>query len=197
MRFRIRLLFLSAALCMAIGAWGFGSYHQVFERFIVRVSVLGPVPVAAVVDGDSFYVFTLFGVRFEVRPVGINAKELAHGGRHINKECWGPEGYAYARTLLEGKVVTLRFDQRKGMYDDYHRLLAYVWVYDSYLNALFGIGGFDFNLRMIETGNAEEWQYRGPYQRAGAYLAAETKAREQNLGGWAKCGDFDKHPRKH
>lgn len=195
MRMNMKVLGLVALFCMAIGAWGFSNFRERLAETLVRLSVSGPLSVERVIDGDSFVVVTHLGRRMEVRPIGINAKELRHAGLRISEECWGPEGLAYAKTLLDGTFVRLTFDPAKGTYDDHRRLLAYVTVYERSLLYPFS-SGFDFNKRMIETGNAEEWQYRGSYQRAAEYLAAETKAREENLGGWARCPDFKKHPRK-
>lgn len=94
-------------------------------------SQLGPAYVTRVIDGDTLY--TELGGRFEVvRYLGVNTPRIEHPS-------YGPERYATAareanRRLVEGKWIRLVFDGPPR--DPHGRLLAYVWVGDTFVNAI-------------------------------------------------------------
>jgi micrococcal nuclease len=80
--------------------------------------------VAKVIDGDTI---ALNGGE-RIRYLGINAPEIMVRGKNqwIPKaQICGEEAKAYNQKLVEGKKVTLEYDQKKR--DEYNRILAYVW----------------------------------------------------------------------
>jgi endonuclease YncB( thermonuclease family) len=184
-----------ALACTIGGAWLYHRYSDDMEAIVYRIKTIGPLTVHHVADGDSITINPLFGKRLAVRLLGINTKELEHKNRRITEECFGKEALAYVTKLVENKVVSLEFDPKKSVSEDHDRLLGYVYVYPGYWSYWFGWGAIDLNLHLIETGYAEEWLYQGSYTRAAEFLAAERKAKAENVGGWKACADFKKHPR--
>ena len=187
---------LIAIVLISIGAWTYARYQNNIHDIVQRAKAFGPLKVHHVADGDSIVVVPRFGSKKpEVRLLGLNTKELEHKGLRITAECWGSEAFEYVKKIVEGKIVGLEFDPLKNVTDGHDRLLAYVHVYDGYRSFFFG-RGLDLNKHLIESGYAEEWLYQGPYTRANEFLEAETLARRSNVGGWAACPDFKKHPRE-
>ena len=90
-------------------------------------------------------------------------------------ECYGPEATEANRSLVEGKEVTLSYDE--VCEDKYGRVLAYV-----------SIGGREVNLTLVERGYAcvLEIPPNGA-DRADTYRAAEQEAREAGAGLWGAC----------
>ncbi|MCD4782629.1 MAG: thermonuclease family protein [Candidatus Eremiobacteraeota bacterium] len=87
------------------------------------------VKVIRVVDGDTIVV-DLNGKKEKVRLIGINTPETVHPRKKV--EYFGKEASAYTKKHLEGKVVTLTYDQNRR--DKYGRLLAYVWLDNELFN---------------------------------------------------------------
>jgi len=86
--------------------------------------------VVRVVDGDTIYVQLTDRVE-KIRYVGVNAPELHHPLK--GEEPGGREAAAMNRHLVGGRHVRLELDVRTR--DRYGRLLAYVWVGDTMINA--------------------------------------------------------------
>ena len=76
--------------------------------------------VVRVVDGDTLLLER--GVR--VRFLGVNTPEIAHDDQP--EEPLGQEAKEFTRRFIEGKSVTLEYDQERD--DDYGRTLAYVYA---------------------------------------------------------------------
>jgi endonuclease YncB( thermonuclease family) len=143
---------------------------------------VGPAYVTRVVDGDTLY--AELGGRLEaVRYLGINSPRIEH-------PTLGSEPYAILareanRRLVEAKWVHLTFD---GPARDRHgRLLAYVWVGSTLVNALLvhrGFGeaatastaGYAEYFRMLEDGARRE--ARGVWRDPSALLYHRPRATE-------------------
>jgi len=83
-------------------------------------ALYGPVPVASVVDGDTFVVESNVGPR-TVRLIGVDAPETQHPT--LGREPFGPEAAAWLRARLPaGSLVWLELDL--GPEDAFGRLLA-------------------------------------------------------------------------
>jgi len=84
--------------------------------------------VKRVIDGDKIQLSN--GER--VRLIGVDTPETKHPKKPV--EYFGKEASAFTKKMVEGKVVTLKYDwQRK---DKYGRTLAYVYLKDgTFLNA--------------------------------------------------------------
>lgn len=130
-----------------------------------------------VYDGDTFTVRMPDGSVESVRLLGIDAPET--GAKYTKRECFGAEATEALVGMLGGTSVRLVPDPSQDDRDAYDRLLRYVTLPD----------GTDAGLRMIEEGFVREYTFRGrAYDRQSDYRAAETRAREMNVGLWSACG---------
>jgi micrococcal nuclease len=125
-------------------------------------------------DGDTIDV--RIGVRVErVRYIGIDAPEVAHepgGGRPGH--AGAPGGHGAARlnaALVGGRVVGLELDVEAR--DRYGRLLAYVWVGDTLVNA-----------ELIRRGYARAMPIAPNLRYARRFAALESEARAERRGLW-------------
>ena len=130
--------------------------------------------VEKVIDGDTVI---LFGGE-KIRYLGINAPETMawDGNQWITRpQIFGEKAKKYNQKLVEGKKVSLVYDQRKR--DAYHRLLAYVSVGDVFLNG-----------ELLRQGLAL-MDVRFPNLRYQNRLAAfEQEAKDHHRGLWGKLG---------
>lgn len=83
--------------------------------------------VERVIDGDTF-----IGDGYKIRLLGIDAPEKA-------QPCY-EEAKNFLKKLIENKTVKLEYDKIKK--DRYGRLLAYVWINDTFVNREMLIKGF-------------------------------------------------------
>jgi micrococcal nuclease len=125
------------------------------------------VRVKRVVDGDTLLLET--GER--VRLIGVNTPETKHPDRP--PEPLGPEAAVFTRSLVEGKRVRLEFDRERR--DEYHRILAYVFIDDQMLNELIIRQGFS---RAVTR-----FPYRADRKRL--FEDAEDDAERNKRGLWA------------
>jgi micrococcal nuclease len=86
--------------------------------------------VVRVVDGDTIYVQLADRVE-KIRYIGVNTPEIHHPTR--GEEPGGRVAAAVNRRLVDGRHVRLELDVRTR--DRYGRLLAYVWVGETMVNA--------------------------------------------------------------
>lgn len=89
------------------------------------------------IDGDTIEV-DLDGVTEDVRYIGVDTPETVKPGEPVG--CFGPEASRFNHDLVEGNTVRLRFDVERR--DAYGRLLAYVYVGDTFVNGELVAGGF-------------------------------------------------------
>lgn len=139
----------------------------------------GPFPVTRVVDGDTVRVL-IEGQDTSVRLIGIDTPETVAPNRPV--ECAGPEASVYAEQLMSGQEVFLELDATQGAYDNYGRVLAYVWVADSRQDA----GAVMVNLAQVQAGLAEEYTYDDPYKYQQLFQDAEQQAQDDLLGQWGQ-----------
>ena len=148
-------------------------------RRAVLLLVLGFVFVASfagtggvctrVVDGDTIVV-DLDGVLEKVRLIGVDTPETVHPRKPV--EYFGREASAYTKAKAEGAEVTLEYDhQRRGKYG---RLLAYVYIDGSMLNA-----------DLIEDGYGFAYT-KYPFRYMEAFRSLEREARDEGRGLWAE-----------
>ena len=136
-------------------------------------AVEGPFPVTRVVDGDTVRVL-IDGQDTAVRLIGIDTPETVAPNRPV--ECAGPEASVYAEQLMSSQDVYLELDASQGTYDNYDRILAYVWLEDALM----------VNLAMIYAGLAEEYTYDAPYTYQQVFQQAERDARDNLRGLWGQ-----------
>ena len=86
------------------------------------------------------------------------------------------EASVYAEQLMSGEDVFLELDASQGTYDNYNRILAYVWLEDDVM----------VNLAMIDAGLAEEYTYDDPYTYQQLFQQAEQDAKDDLRGLWGQ-----------
>jgi|SRR5690349_15096528 micrococcal nuclease len=154
----------------------------------IATALLAPAPAAVarpvtghvvyVVDGDTIHV--QLGSRLEkVRYIGVNAAEIPH--RSHPAKAGAPyfphtpaAGEAAKRInidLVGGKSVRLEFDRRRR--DDYHRLLAYVYVGELMVNA-----------EMVRRGYAEVMSVPPDFRHRALFVKLQEDARAAGRGLW-------------
>src|SRR6266849_4724470 len=111
--------FLSLLVLLASVAGIAGAQPAPLEGTVVRI-----------VDGDTIHVRLSDRVE-KVRYIGVNTPEVHHPRK--GEEPGGREAAQVNRELVEGKRVRLELDVQSR--DRYGRLLAYVWVGDTMINA--------------------------------------------------------------
>jgi micrococcal nuclease len=103
---------------------------------LALVSVAAAAPralegvVVKIVDGDTIHVRTAERIE-KIRYIGINAPEIHHPTR--GEEPGGRDASEANRRLVAGRHVRLELDVQSR--DRYGRLLAYVWVGETMINA--------------------------------------------------------------
>ncbi len=120
--------------------------------------------VTQVVDGDTI---TIEG-GYRVRYIGIDTPEV-----YPQPEAFGREALQANRRLVEGKEVHLERDVSET--DKYGRLLRYVYVDDTFVNA-----------ELVRQGLARAKAYPPDTKYQGYLEKMEAEAREAGRGMWAK-----------
>lgn len=127
-----------------------------------------------VIDGDTIRVRMSEGSVEKVRYIGIDAPEVAHGDSA--GEYLGAEATAHNARLLESGPLRLETDVDE--WDDFGRLLAYVWAGDVFVNE-----------RMVEDGYARAHDYPPNLARQDRLWDAHDMAREAGIGIWGSSGE--------
>ncbi|MGP4065767.1 thermonuclease family protein [Oceanobacillus sp. M65] len=129
--------------------------------------------VSRVVDGDTVKVI-YDGKEETVRLLLVDTPETKHPSKPVQP--LGPEASSFAKERLEGKHIELEFDGPAR--DKYGRLLAYIWV-----------DGEMFNQTLLEHGLARlAYVYDPPYVHFEAYMKAQNRAKDNELGIWSREG---------
>ena len=96
-----------------------------------------------------------------MRYIGVDTPETVKPGAPV--DCYGPEASARNHELVEGRRVRLRFDDE--LRDRYGRLLAYVYVGETLVNAALIRGGYARTLE-IEPNTSEAGRFARLQERA-------------------------------
>ena len=132
-------------------------------------SALVEAKVVRVIDGDTIEV-DIEGSLYNVRYIGIDTPETVHPQKPV--EYFGKEAAERNRELVEGKRVRLENDIEDK--DKYGRLLRYVWVGDTMVNA-----------ELVRLGYAYSYTYPPNVKYQDYFLQLEREAREQGRGLWS------------
>jgi micrococcal nuclease len=124
--------------------------------------------VTRVVDGDTIEV-EIGGESYKVRYIGIDTPELHHPTKPV--EYYAQEAYEKNRELVEGKTVFLEKDVSET--DMYGRLLRYVYVGDTFVNAY-----------LVQQGYAQVSTYPPDVKYQQRFLELQREAREAGRGLW-------------
>jgi micrococcal nuclease len=126
--------------------------------------------VTQIVDGDTIE-GDLQGRRERVRYIGVDTPETKLPSRGV--EPYGPEATKANRQLVEGQTVRLEFDVQQR--DKYGRLLAYVYVGDTMVNA-----------ELVRQGYAQVATFPPNVKYQERFLALQREAREARRGLWGR-----------
>jgi micrococcal nuclease len=124
--------------------------------------------VVRVVDGDTILVQLADRVE-KVRYIGVDSPEIHHPVK--GAEPGGREAATVNRGLVEGRRVRLELDVRTR--DRWGRLLAYVWVGDTMINA-----------ELIRLGYAHVMTVPPNVRYQELFVKLQREAREAGRGLW-------------
>lgn len=127
--------------------------------------------VLRVIDGDTIEV-DLDGVAEDVRYIGIDTPETVKPGEPV--QCFGKQASAHNDELVGGATVRLRFDRE--LRDRFGRLLAYVYVGETFVNGELVAGGYARTLA-IEPNTA----------MAETLARLQVEASTAGRGLWSSC----------
>jgi len=130
-----------------------------------------PAHVVRVIDGDTIAVL-IDGAECTIRYIGINTPETVDPRKPV--ECYGREASQRNRELVEGQTVELEKDVSET--DQYDRLLRYVWVDGTMVNAI-----------LVGEGYAAVVTYPPDVKYQELFLDLEREAREAGRGLWTGC----------
>ncbi len=144
----------------------------------------GPAPIGAeagsargvvdrVVDGDTISVELDGSEDVEsVRYIGIDTPETVKPGTPV--ECYGKQASELNVELVAGQAVELEFDRERR--DRYGRLLAYVFVGETLVNA-----------ELLREGAARTLEIEPNTSRAEQFARLEQEAGDAGRGLWSDC----------
>jgi micrococcal nuclease len=126
-----------------------------------------------VVDGDTIKVELEDSSTVEsVRYIGVDTPETVKPGTPV--QCFGEQASELNGDLVAGEVVELQFDQE--LRDRYGRLLAYVFVGETLINA-----------ELLRRGYARTLEIEPNTSRAERFARLELEAGEAGRGLWSAC----------
>jgi len=126
--------------------------------------------VVRIVDGDTIQV--RLGERVEeVRYIGVNTPEVHHPSK--GEEPGGREAAVVNRELVNGRRVRLELDAQSR--DRYGRLLAYVWVDETMVNA-----------ELVRRGFAQVMTVPPNVRHQSLFLRLQREARAAGRGLWGE-----------
>ena len=130
----------------------------------------GPIEgtVVRVVDGDTIHVQLAERVE-KIRYIGVNTPEIHHPTR--GEEPGGREAAEVNRRLVVGRRVRLELDVRTR--DRNGRLLAYVWVGDTMVNA-----------ELVRRGYAQVMTVPPNVRYQDLFVKLQREARDAGRGLW-------------
>lgn len=130
------------------------------------------VYVSRVVDGDTIEVRMPGGGYEDIRYIGIDTPETVDPNAPVG--CFGPKASQFNKSLVEGRTVRLRFDREKRDY--YGRLLAYVYLGETFVNA-----------ELLERGMARAVYYSPNGAHRYEFEAIARRAGRDGRGLWGAC----------
>jgi micrococcal nuclease len=125
--------------------------------------------VVRIVDGDTIHV--RLGERIEkVRYIGVDTPEIHHPAR--GEEPGGRAAALVNRELVDGRRVRLELDVQAR--DRYGRLLAYVWVEETMVNA-----------ELVRRGFAQVMTVPPNVRHQSLFVRLQREARDAGRGLWS------------
>lgn len=121
--------------------------------------------VVRVLDGDTIVVDGVGTVRY----LGIDTPELHHPRKPVQR--FAARAADANRRMVAGRAVRLETDREE--HDAYGRLLAYVWVGPTMVNA-----------RLVALGMAEQFPFAPNTRHRNLFARLERQARAAHRGQW-------------
>jgi micrococcal nuclease len=132
--------------------------------------------VIRIVDGDTIHV--RLGDHVEkVRYIGVNTPEVHHPSR--GEEPGGRAAALVNRELVSGRRVRLELDTQ--LRDRHGRLLAYVWVNETMVNA-----------ELVRRGFAQVMTVPPNVRHQSLFLKLQREARDAGRGLWREPAPVDR-----
>jgi micrococcal nuclease len=128
----------------------------------------GQVVVTRVIDGDTIEV-NIGGIIYKVRYIGVDTPEL--DDERPEFAALAQEATRLNRQLVEGEIVRLEKDISET--DKYGRLLRYVYVDDTFVNA-----------ELVKQGLAWAEPYEPDIRYQDYFKELEAEARRDKIGVW-------------
>ncbi len=132
-------------------------------------------------DGDTIIVHDSCGEELRVRLIGIDTEESVHEDEQQNNE-FGLQASEYTKALLED-ADTLYLEYDAEQYDQYDRVLAYVWLEptpDELSDML--------NATLVQDGYARAVLYEPNHKYAIELENLQSQAQEDRSGLWQYDG---------
>ncbi|MBP3507298.1 MAG: thermonuclease family protein [Lachnospiraceae bacterium] len=160
------LLILAVMILFAAGRIGFKTVKESGELEAVRL--------VRVVDGDTIIVEKA-GEEIRVRLLCVNCEESVHWYAERNTEK-GKEAGEFAKEYLEDyPTLYLQYDEE--LYDQYDRVLAYVWLTDDVdVESKEDVEQYMFNAILLEEGQAEVVVYEPNHRYADWFYEIQENA---------------------
>ena len=133
--------------------------------------------VLEVLDGDTIIIDD--GRETSVRYIGIDAPEIQHKG--TAGDPLADKARRFNQELLQDNIVRLEYDEEK--YDNYGRLLAYVYS-----------GGEFVNLELVENGLAKKFIFVPNDRYVQQIELAQEDAQDKRLGMWGDLSTMQPPP---
>jgi len=138
--------------------------------------------VVKVFDGDTFLV-RVKGREEYVRLREIDAPEISTP-KQKGQEPWGRKAREFALSKVRNKTVRMEVEEKEER-DQYHRLLAYVFIGDLFVNR-----------EMVLSGNAFFYASPFPGKYSSQLQKAEKEAREKGVGVWDRKNALKERPQE-
>lgn len=171
MKRKVLFIVLALLLCAAVVV----AQEPIYDYFVYLPAIASApsyecvnAQVVQVVDGDTIKV-ELDGTIYTLRYIGIDAPETVHPSQPV--EWMGPEASAANEALVGNQVVCLERDVSET--DHYGRLLRYVYVEDTFVNA-----------EMVRLGYALVSTYPPDVRYQDLFLEMQQEARDAGRGLW-------------
>ncbi len=134
-------------------------------------STSAEVTITRVVDGDTVEA-SVNGKTEDVRYIGVDTPESVKPDAPV--ECYALAASHFNEDLVEGETVRLEYDAEER--DVYGRLLAYVYLDDTFVNA-----------ELVERGYATTLTIPPNIRFAELFAELENDASEAGRGLWGRC----------
>jgi len=148
----------------------------ILSSLLVALAACGPrskcgpdtAVVDHVIDGDTIVLQDGTKIRYLL----VDTPEITLG----KNDCWGQEAADFNRAHVEGKTVSLKYDDAECT-DRYNRTLA--WV---------SADGLELNAELVKQGYAcELYVAPGGQARKEEFLTYEAQAKTDRVGMWGQC----------